>query len=79
MNAPDLLPPESPVAAAVSSARLVLFHATAMGAHADALVHALAGIGRDDLERQVSNWRERQRPSERYLESLVQRLSEVAP
>lgn len=72
-------PPESPVAAALAPLERALFHHRAAGAALDEAVHALAEASLDDLERQLGNFRERQRPALHWLELMARRVGEVAP
>lgn len=78
MNA-DSMPAESPIVTALGALERAQFHYQAGAAAMDEAVHALAEAGRDDLERQLSNLRERERAVTRWLVVLGNRLGEVAP
>lgn len=74
---PDL--PESPIATACAVAERVLFHERARDAALDELVHVLSETGLDSLQRELSNFRERQRVVAHWLDLFAKRVREVAP
>lgn len=71
--------PESPISAAVAALERAAFHDNARNVALDEAVHALAGTDLDAIERELSNFRERQRPVSNWLALLRRRISEVAP
>lgn len=79
MSIEPTAPPESPVSAAKAAVERAVFHYRAGGAALDEAVHALAEASLDDLEKQLSNLRERQRPATAWLDVLFRRVGEVAP
>lgn len=75
----DPLPPESPVSIAQAALERAVSHYNAAGVALDEAVHALAEASLDDVERQLGNFRERQRPALHWLRLVVARVGEVAP